>query len=73
MKNENLFERGNHNQEPPTNTSKGAVNRNQDAIDILDKARSSFVYPYILETDANYHAYMLLLHAAEYLELQGRI
>ena len=48
-------------------------NQNQDAIDILDKARSSFVYPYILETDANYHAYMLLLHAAEYLELQGRI
>jgi hypothetical protein len=27
MKNENLFERGNHNQEPPTNTSKGAVNK----------------------------------------------
>jgi hypothetical protein len=26
MKNENLFERGNHNQEPPTNTSKGAAN-----------------------------------------------
>jgi len=49
------------------------TNRNQDAIDILDKARSSFVYPYILESDANYHAYMLLLHAAEYLELQGRI
>ena len=49
------------------------TNRNQDAIDILDNAQSRFVYPYILETGANYHAYMLLLHAAEYLELQGRI
>jgi len=66
MKNENLFERGNHNQEPPTDTSEGFMNRNQDAIDILDHARSRL-------TDINYHAYMLLLHAAEYLELQRRI
>ncbi len=49
------------------------VNRNQAAIDILDEARSSFVYPYTLDTGSNYFAYMLLLHAAEYLELQGRI
>ncbi len=49
------------------------MNTNQDAIDILDLARSSFVYPYTLDNGTNYAAYLLLLHAAEYLEAQGRI
>jgi len=66
MKNENLFERGNHNQEPPTDTSEGFMNRNQDAIDILDRARQQVSY-------FDYATFLMLLHAANYLEVQGRI
>jgi len=41
------------------------VNRNQDAIDILDRVRIQISY--------NFDVWRMLLHAAVYLELQGRI
>ena len=42
------------------------MNRNQDAIDILDRARQQVSY-------FDYATFLVLLHAAEYLELQGRV
>jgi hypothetical protein len=42
------------------------TNRNQDAIDILDRARQQVSY-------FDYATFLMLLHAANYLELQGRI
>ena len=58
------------------------TNRNQDAIDILDRLRISFresksIYSWsdlITQTyQVEFEAYIMLLHAANYLEIQGRI
>jgi hypothetical protein len=47
------------------------MNKEQDAIDILETARRAmYVPPYYL--GAEYDAYIMLLHAAAYLELRGR-
>ena len=42
------------------------TNRNQDAIDILDRARQQVSY-------FDYATFLVLLHAADYLWRQGRM
>ena len=42
------------------------MNTNRDAIDILDRVRQQVSY-------FDYATFLLLLHAANYLEAQGRI
>jgi len=47
--------------------------RNQYAIDILEDARRAIPVTQWLLDNVAYRAYMMLVHAANHLELQGRI